>query len=45
MCCYIFQGWVWSLDSLGNSLASGSWDTLIKFWDLEAGGAEVQKAK
>ncbi|CAH1772302.1 unnamed protein product, partial [Owenia fusiformis] len=30
------KGWIWSLASVGNSLCSGSWDTYIKFWDLNA---------
>ncbi len=34
------RGWVWCLASSGPLLASGSFDSTIRLWDLEAGGAE-----
>ena len=30
------------MSSLDNILATGSWDTKIKFWDVAAGGQEIQ---
>ena len=32
-----FQGWVWSMASLGDTLVTGSWDTHIRTWDLAGG--------
>ncbi|KAG7268196.1 hypothetical protein CRUP_029811, partial [Coryphaenoides rupestris] len=34
------RGWVWCLASQGPLLASGSFDSTIRLWDLGAGGAE-----
>lgn len=31
------QGWIWSLSSVDNVLATGSWDMMVKFWDLDVG--------
>ncbi|XP_077981974.1 F-box/WD repeat-containing protein 9-like [Glandiceps talaboti] len=38
-------GWVWSMTSLGNTLCTASWDCKVKFWDMEAGGVEIQSIK
>ena len=40
----MFQGWVWCLasDPSGQGrVASGSWDTSIKIWDLESTNIEM----
>jgi len=34
---FLFQGWIWSLSSVDNVLATGSWDMMVKFWDLDVG--------
>lgn len=34
------RGWVWCLAASGDLLASGSFDSYVKVWDLQAGGAE-----
>ena len=44
-CCTFVQGWIWSVCSLDNLLATGSWDRYIKFWDLAAGGEVLRKFK
>lgn len=39
------KGWIWSMASIDGLLATGSWDTFIKFWDMEAGGQEIRMVK
>ncbi|XP_046353585.1 F-box/WD repeat-containing protein 9-like [Haliotis rufescens] len=43
----VHKGWIWSMDSQDNILATGSWDTFIRLWDLQAGvaPADVFKCK
>ena len=36
------QGWIWSVSSSDNNVASSSWDRHIAFWDLGAGGQKFQ---
>ncbi|ESP00523.1 hypothetical protein LOTGIDRAFT_83319, partial [Lottia gigantea] len=38
-------GWIWSLASVDNQLATGSWDTFIKLWDVDAGCESISKFK
>lgn len=39
------SGWIWTINSLGKEMVTGSWDSYIKFWDLEADCTEVRKVK
>ncbi|KAL5020928.1 hypothetical protein ScPMuIL_000083 [Solemya velum] len=39
------KGWIWSLASIDATLATGSWDTYIKLWDLDNNCTEVSKFK
>lgn len=39
------QGWIWSLASMDDMLCTGSWDTYIKLWDLQAGCSLVSQFK
>lgn len=36
------KGWIWCLHSMGNSMVSGSFDKMVKFWDIEHGFREVK---
>ncbi|BFY99912.1 hypothetical protein BsWGS_02951 [Bradybaena similaris] len=33
----VHQGWIWSIASAGSHLVTGSWDTYVRMFDLEAG--------
>ncbi|XP_035659868.1 F-box/WD repeat-containing protein 9-like [Branchiostoma floridae] len=39
------RGWVWCLSSLDNILCTGSWDTAIKLWDLNANCQLIMSVK
>lgn len=36
----IHKGWVWSMASCDNILATGSWDTYVRLWNLGEGGVQ-----
>ncbi|CAG5119883.1 unnamed protein product [Candidula unifasciata] len=33
----VHQGWIWSIASAGNNIVTGSWDTYVRMFDVEAG--------
>ncbi|XP_064624803.1 F-box/WD repeat-containing protein 9-like isoform X2 [Lineus longissimus] len=39
------NGWIWSITSHNHIMATASWDTYIKFWDLGAGVTEIRSVK
>ncbi|KAK6180165.1 hypothetical protein SNE40_012361 [Patella caerulea] len=43
--CKVHKGWIWSLASVDSTLATGSWDTFIRLWNIEAGCQPITEFK